>query len=179
MGSLDGWVLRVSVGGIYFIVNRENSKVYIGSAKNLVKRKCNHFHELRNKSHHNKHLQAAFNLYGEETFKFTIVEIVLDLTQLVEKEQHYLNMFSPNQTYNIVRTAYSHLGHKFPPITPETRAKMSISHSRPVKQLSLNGTEIATFINTIEAEKVTGIDDSAICKCRKGNRKTAGGFRWC
>lgn len=62
------------VGGIYKIENRINGKVYIGQTSNLHKRKLEHFAALRRGNHCNKHLQFAFNKYGEENFKFEVIE---------------------------------------------------------------------------------------------------------
>jgi len=46
----------------------------------------------------------------------------------------------------------------------------------PVNQLDLNGNIIATYSSAIEAERQTGI--SNIDRVGKGNRKTAGGYKW-
>jgi len=60
--------------GIYKIINVVNNKFYVGSAVDLRKRKTRHFCELRNNRHNNRHLQAAWNKYGEKAFTFVIVE---------------------------------------------------------------------------------------------------------
>jgi group I intron endonuclease len=61
-------------GGIYKIINIVNSHFYVGSAVNIRRRKARHFYELRSGRHSNKHLQAAWNKYGEQAFTFVIVE---------------------------------------------------------------------------------------------------------
>jgi len=60
--------------GIYKIINVVNNKFYVGSAVDFTKRKRRHWWALRSQRHANKHLQASWNKYGEETFKFVIVE---------------------------------------------------------------------------------------------------------
>lgn len=62
----------VSYSGIYKIVNKTNGKVYVGSSKNVKARKRSHYHYLRAGKHPNKHLQSAWNHYGEENFSFEI-----------------------------------------------------------------------------------------------------------
>ena len=52
--------------GIYRITNLINSKFYIGSSSNLKKRLYEHQRELNLGIHTNKHLQSAWNKYGEE-----------------------------------------------------------------------------------------------------------------
>lgn len=60
--------------GIYKIINVINNKFYVGSAVDFTARKRRHWWALRSQRHANKHLQAAWNKYGEEAFKFLIVE---------------------------------------------------------------------------------------------------------
>lgn len=60
--------------GIYKIINVINNKFYVGSAVDFTKRKRRHWWALRSQRHANKHLQAAWNKYGEDAFKFVIVE---------------------------------------------------------------------------------------------------------
>ncbi|QGT53228.1 HNH endonuclease [Lactococcus phage CHPC958] len=56
--------------------------------------------------------------------------------------------------------------------------KMINLTSKKVKMFSLDGTLLKTFEGLSEAERQTGIFASNICKCDKGERKTAGGFKW-
>jgi group I intron endonuclease len=62
--------------GVYCIKNIINNNLYIGSSKNLKLRYFNHKTKLKNNKHENKHLQNAWNLYGEQNFKFYIIEEV-------------------------------------------------------------------------------------------------------
>ncbi len=66
---------------IYKITNTVNGKFYIGSTRDLAGRKRKHLSELRRDLHGNAHLQAAFNLYGEASFEWSV---------MVECEQHQL-----------------------------------------------------------------------------------------
>src|SRR6185312_1218021 len=61
--------------GVYQIKNLVNGKRYVGSAsKSLSDRGEYHFWQLRTDSHYNKHLQNAWNKYGEESFVFEEIE---------------------------------------------------------------------------------------------------------
>jgi group I intron endonuclease len=60
--------------GIYKIINIINNKFYVGSAVNFTERKRKHWWMLRRGTHANKHLQAAWEKYGEQAFTFVIVE---------------------------------------------------------------------------------------------------------
>lgn len=62
--------------GIYCIENTVNHKKYIGMAQDIEARWRTHKCELRNGNHINKHLQKAWNKYGENAFAFYVVEEV-------------------------------------------------------------------------------------------------------
>ena len=65
--------------GIYRIRNTVNDMVYIGQSKNLDKRIREHRQDLRRGDHANEHLQNAWNLYGEQSFEFSVVAYISDL----------------------------------------------------------------------------------------------------
>ena len=59
---------------IYAIVSEENEAIYyIGGTRNYSGRMAIHIAQLRNNHHPNKALQRAWNKYGEESFRFTIL----------------------------------------------------------------------------------------------------------
>jgi len=106
--------------GIYQIRNQLNSKRYVGSAVNLRRRQRAHFGGLRRGTHSNRHLQNAYNKYGEAAFVFSILEIVENPANLIECEQHHMDTLKPE--YNLSPTVGSPLGcHR----SPETRRKIS------------------------------------------------------
>ena len=113
------------MSGIYFIINFENGKYYVGSASNLNRRWCEHQRKLNAGNHPNKHLQHAWNIYGEIAFQFAIVESVKDENQLLEIEQKWINASNccnDELGYNINPTAGSQLGYKH---SKETKHKIS------------------------------------------------------
>jgi group I intron endonuclease len=76
--------------GIYKIINTINNKFYVGSAVKLSRRRARHFSELRNGKHNNKHLQAAWDKYGEQAFVFVVVEEVANDSDLLAAENVWL-----------------------------------------------------------------------------------------
>lgn len=110
--------------GIYQIKNNINGKVYVGSATNFSKRWGTHIGLLRKGTHHSRHLQRAYNKYGEDSFSFSVIEYVTDLSKLVEREQYWLDYYKPfkNQGYNTAPFAASNIG-VFP--SKEARRKMA------------------------------------------------------
>lgn len=61
--------------GIYAIVNKTSKTVYIGQTRQrFAKRYWHHQWKLRDNTHDNNHLQRAWNLYGEDSFVFIVVD---------------------------------------------------------------------------------------------------------
>lgn len=89
--------------GIYAIVNHINGKAYIGQTKQkFYKRFLHHQWKLRDGSHDNKHLQNAWNKYGEESFEFTPLEVINDESCLDQLEIAYIKYYQENnKSYNI------------------------------------------------------------------------------
>ncbi len=82
--------------GIYSILNTANSKRYIGQSTNLSSRKSYHFTHLRNGSHKNRHLQAAFNRYGPSCFRWIVLEVLQSTTLLDSRERHWIALYASN-----------------------------------------------------------------------------------
>lgn len=99
------------------LLNKINGKKYIGSSVNLMHRKSSHMSNLRNCKHANKHLQGAWNKYGEDAFEF-IVLLECPSSDLLMWEQAYLDTESPE--YNIGKIAgASNTGMRLPDETKE------------------------------------------------------------
>lgn len=79
--------------------------------------------------------------------------------------------------------------HKGKVVSEETRRKVSQArlgrfmgaenvNARPVVQYTKDGDYIKTWESAMDAARATGENNAKICECCKGNRKSAGGFRW-
>lgn len=111
--------------GIYVIENIINNKKYIGSAKNIKKRWYEHKYTLNNNSHDNSYLQYAWNKYGQNNFKFIVLEEI-ESDKLIEREQYYINLYDVCNKlvgYNLAPTAGNTLGFKF---SEESKLNMSL-----------------------------------------------------
>ena len=75
---------------IYKIINTTNGKFYVGSTTNTQERFRTHRNRLRKGRHHSKHLQAAWNKYGEKVFVFFVVEDIPQGQSLREAEDRWL-----------------------------------------------------------------------------------------
>jgi group I intron endonuclease len=107
---------------IYAIVNNVTNDMYVGSAVAVNRRWSAHRNLLTKKCHYNSRLQRAYNKYGSGSFDWEIIQFVDDKSQLIAREQFWMNFFAP--VYNGRPVANSPLGTK---ASDETRAKMSVS----------------------------------------------------
>ena len=194
--------------GIYMIQNIVNVKRYVGSARDLGKRRNIHFSELRRNCHSNPHLQNAFNKYGQESFVFKMIELCDEATLLV-REQFYLDAYDVVENgYNINPNAGSNLGRKF---SQEARGRMAAAklgkkrghHAEKVKQKiseSLKGKKHSLgrrnnnslsrghpficiengvrYINQAEAARRLGVKHRSLNAVLNGHRKSTGGFHF-
>lgn len=80
--------------GIYSVTNRITGDVYIGQTVNFKRRWREHKRELNQNQHINKHLQGAWNKYGEESFEFRIIHLCDELDDLNELERYYIAKFN-------------------------------------------------------------------------------------
>ena len=78
--------------GIYCIENIDTNKKYIGQSVNIEGRWSKHKTALRQNSHDNDYLQKAWNKYGEDNFKFYILE-ECDKSELDNREVYYINLY--------------------------------------------------------------------------------------
>ena len=81
--------LPENVTGIYVITNKINNKVYIGQSIDIRVRWWGHRCELNRNSHYNKHLQGAWNKYGEDNFDFSVLE-ECEQEEINDREVQYL-----------------------------------------------------------------------------------------
>lgn len=73
--------------GIYKITNKINGKFYIGSSKDLVRRRKDHFRLLKKGINHSVLLQRAVNKYGLDNFVFEVlVECSEELLFTIEQK---------------------------------------------------------------------------------------------
>lgn len=93
----------MSISCIYKITNTINGKIYIGQTNNFYRRMREHKNLLNANKHFNRHLQYAWNKYGEENFTFEMIE-ECEIDKLNEKEMYWikkLHAASNRYGYNI------------------------------------------------------------------------------
>ena len=91
--------------GIYCIENINNNKKYIGLSRNISRRWNEHRSELRRNEHANIYLQRAWNIDGEESFRFYVVELC-DPFVICDRERYYITKYhtlSHENGYNLTK----------------------------------------------------------------------------
>lgn len=87
--------------GIYIIQNLVNGNIYVGSSSNIKRRFSQHKSTLRHNTHKNKHLQNAWNKYGEENFEFVVIEHHSYPEKILGRENKCIRLYKPE--YNNIR----------------------------------------------------------------------------
>lgn len=89
--------------GIYSITNKADGKRYIGRTVDLARRKRDHFKSLREGKSSSRHLQLAWNKWGEQSFTFDVIE-ECPAQLIVEREAHWIaehGTTDPTLGYNL------------------------------------------------------------------------------
>lgn len=116
---IEGSIMKTKLkpkAGLYIITNVDNKKEYIGKDVILPSRWSHHKSLLTTKTHHNSHLQSAWNKYGESCFTYKILEYVelrdkeedpegylKDCKYLIGREKWWIDLLdlkNPNKGYN-------------------------------------------------------------------------------
>jgi len=84
---------RLAISGVYTITNIINGKLYVGCSCDIMKRFGDHRSFLRNNSHPNSHIQAAYNKHGKDSLKF---EILIECCEefMYSEENFWVNMLN-------------------------------------------------------------------------------------
>lgn len=120
-----------------------------------------HLSSLRRGVHHSKHMQRAFNKYGEKTFVFEVLEFC-ENDKLLEIEQKYLDSLKPE--YNACKVAGSCLGVKLGPFSEEHRRKIGEAHKG--KKLSKEHCEMIG--NFHRGKKISESHKARLSECNSG-----------
>lgn len=137
------------VPGVYEIVNIKNHKRYIGESIHCLMRWGQHRNNLRKNKHPNCHLQRAWNIYGENSFEFHVLEIC-NIDFLTEREIFWIAHYdSMKQGYN--QTAG---GDQTPLVQFSEERSRKISQSMTGRKFPQNSGD-----NSAKARKIICIND--------------------
>jgi group I intron endonuclease len=83
-------VLKRKISGVYKITCTETSDCYIGQSGDITGRWNQHLEGLMSNRHVNLNLQEAWNKYSLIKFNFTVLEIVQEEKDRIEREKHFI-----------------------------------------------------------------------------------------
>lgn len=92
----------MKISGVYRILNTKNGHEYIGSSADIDTRWKHHQYNLKKEAHSNRHLQRAWTLYGEGSFKFEVIQ-ACEASSAIDEEQKLLD--SGRGEHNLARDA--------------------------------------------------------------------------
>ena len=132
--------------GIYSIKNIITGKLYVGSTVKFQERWTRHLSDLNNKKHANKHLQNSFNKHGEFVFTFHILEEVEFNSNLIEREQHWIDFLNPD--YNMCKQAGR------PPVV-EWTDEMRIKHKETMRNRVLSAESKQRMVDALTRGRIS------------------------
>lgn len=86
--------------GIYTITCTNNNKIYVGASTKIQTRWKSHVRELTKGCHINKELQEDWNKHGSCNFRFEVLQLVENKTDLQERELYHMNQYPLSSLYN-------------------------------------------------------------------------------
>jgi len=116
----------MAMKAIYRLINLTTGKSYVGQSVNVIKRRLQHFSNLKCGRHENDYLQKSYNKYGQSSFIFEILEEIDGLTQeeVNNREKLWIEHFnSYDEGYNLTQGGDGTQGRSF---SIEERKKRSI-----------------------------------------------------
>ena len=153
---------------VYMHTNKINNKKYIG-----ITGQDRYWDRWRSdgSGYKTQVFGRAIEKYGWDNFDHKILKEVETESEACELEQYYIQKYKSNNKdfgYNISMGGEGTL----------TGLYNLPSMSVPVYQYDLNGNFLVEFPSMMEAERNTGIDNSAICACCKGLHTYTKDFIW-
>lgn len=154
---------KIKICGIYMIENIVNNKVYIGQSVDFNTRVWAHRYKLKHNKHDNEFLQADYNEYGVNKFRYSVVEECPE-AELDDRERYWMDYYkSQGLSYNILKGGTKNFGDD--ENNPNAKAVVCIETNVVYKTIK-------------EASAETGICASSISKVVRGLREKAGNFHW-
>ena len=117
-------MIKETIAGVY-VIKTLSGFMYIGSSENIKRRFGQHISCLKKGVNHNSPLQAYYNEFGKDSLTFEVLEYVEDVSQLLDREQFWIDSFDFDLLFNRCPNSKSALGAKR---SKEARENMSASH---------------------------------------------------
>lgn len=149
----------MKISCVYRIYNKISNKSYIGSTVNWQKRKTSHINQLRKSKHYNRHLQSAWNKYGEQVFEFAILEEI-EPSRLINAEINFIELYRAHIRdfgYNEKSPNSSRAGlvHSAESLEKISKNRTGIGHKEHIKkQISESLVKVAKNRSQVQYDKM-------------------------
>ena len=93
--------------GVHAIINKRNSKKYIGESMNISRRWEEHKRDLNLNCHNNYKLQNDWNKFGEDNFEF---RVLITLSPNIDVMEKYILLYTESKIikqYNTIKEGYN------------------------------------------------------------------------
>lgn len=154
----------MAIIGIYKIETLHNNKLYIGSSDNIEKRIKTHLSRLKRDIHHSEYLQNAYNKYGKDNLKFSVIEILETSENKIVREQYWMDYYKSydrNFGYNMSKIADS-----------------NTTGQKEIYQYDLDGTFIKSWESIAKAAKELEVSETCIYGSLKYSTRSCSGYKW-
>ena len=144
--------------GVYMIKCLINGKVYIGKSNDVKRRWRERKSRWKRNNHENEKLQYDWNKYGEDNFKFKLIENYDNEEFGIELEKKYINKYKSydlNFGYNMT-LGKGENGWEI--LTEETKKKLkgrelSEEHKKKISESSMGNKNALGYKHTEETKK--------------------------
>jgi hypothetical protein len=169
--------------GVYKITSPSN-KIYIGSSVNIERRiLCYKYLQC-------KQQPKIYNSLKKYGYQNHIIEIIeeCDVSNLIERENYWvtkynsihegLNLQTPGENQIHIERTISFNRNWCSKISKSKKGKSVFNTKKPILQYDLKGNFIKEYESAKEAQRQTGISNSAINNNLKNISKQSGGYVW-
>lgn len=142
---------------LYQIVHLESGHKYVGQTTRApIKRWREHLYPLRKGKHHNIYLQAAWDKYGEKSFKFQVIREFSSLEELNQAEIEIIK--NGSNLYNLAEG-----GNGF---VHSIKSKKAIGESNkiPIVGMDIKTGKIKEYDSAADT-KIDGFNEKCVRKC--------------
>jgi len=175
------------------MTNTDDTHIYVGSTKNLLKdRAWKHMNDCKHNRHRNRHVQALYNQLGPDDFEFDAVEVCATKAEARAAELRWVDYYKAASEWQLLNIATEDVSaasrnddvkaklsvaRQSRTTKDITRARMKAAHqnrtrkSDPVYIQWQDGTE-TEFPSMNSAAKRIGVTSSMVAYWCKGERMT-------
>jgi len=152
--------------GVYKLTNKSTGDFYIGSSRDLTRRKNIHLNAIKARTHRNKTIREDSLLFNETNFEFEVLEYCKNY-ELKDREYHYIFELNPKYNKNFPSGSEKKETHRISMHMPNELFK-DLQKICTQRKLSITSYMIRSLVSRLRLESIiSGNDCVCVCKCKK------------